>query len=121
MFENLKLVIARLKRKEKSEEEIRKDNEYDNKEIIYQGLEKALITQRAGKAGRFSNINLFSHKSVKYLFYIIAVIGAIFLSFYILHYYVGMDFGWLFTDAPVEETEDDWTDIARIGWEWIFL
>ena len=121
LFETVKLVIARLKRKEKSEDEIRKDSVYDNKDMVWQGLEKALMTQKAGKPGRFSNINLFSHKSVKYLFYIIAVIGAIFLSFYILHYYVGMDFGWLFTDAPVEEPDKDWTDIAKIGWEWIFL
>ncbi len=121
LFESIKLIIARLKRKEKSEDEIRKDSVFDNKSMVYQGLEMALITQKAGKPGRFSNINLFSHKSVKYLFYIIAVIGAIFLSFYILHYYVGMDFGWLFTDAPVEEPDKDWTDIARIGWEWIFL
>lgn len=118
LFETLKLVISRLKRKEKSEDDIRKDSVYDNKSMVYQGLEMALITQKAGKPSRFSNINLFSHKSIKYLFYIIAVVGAIFLAFYILHYYVGMDFGWLFNEVPSEEPDDDWTDIARIGWEW---
>ena len=114
LFETLKLVISRLKRKEKSEEETKKDNEYDNKDVVYQGLEKALITQKAGKPGRFSNINLFSHKSIKYLFYIIAVIGVIFISFYILHYYAGLDFGWLFNDIPIEpDPDEDWTGAAK--------
>lgn len=120
LFETLKLVISRLKRKEKSEEETKKDNEFDNKDMVYQGLEKALITQKAGKPGMFSNINLFSHKSVKYLFYIVGLISIVLLSFYILHYYVGMDFGWLFgIDPPPEDPDEDWTDIARIGWEWL--
>ena len=120
LFETLKLVIARLKRKEKSEGETKKDNDYDNKDIIWQGLDKALITQKAGKPGMFSNINLFSKASVRYLFFIIALISIVLLSFYVLHYYAGMDFGWLFGDVPpVEDGDDEWTDIARIGWEWL--
>jgi len=80
-----------------------------------------LITQRAGKPGRFSNINLFSHKSVKYVFYCIAALGVIFISLYILHYYVGLDFGWLFGDLPIEDLpdeEDDWTSAAKFVWMW---
>lgn len=120
LFETLKLVISRLKRKEKSEGETKKDNDFDNKDVIWQGLEKALITQKAGKPGRFSNIKLFSSKSIRYLFYIIALVSIVLLSFYVLHYYVGMDFGWLFGDVPiVEDPDEDWTDIARIGWEWL--
>ncbi|TES93545.1 MAG: hypothetical protein E3J87_02020 [Candidatus Cloacimonadota bacterium] len=117
LFETLKLVISRLKRKEKSEEEIRKDSVFDNKEMVWQGLEMALITGKAGKPGRFSNINLFSHKSIRYLFYIIGVLGALFIAFYILHYYVGLDFGWLFNEIP-EEIPEDWGDAAKIGFGW---
>lgn len=112
LFETLKLVISRLKRKEKSEEETRKDNEYDNKDVVYQGLEKALITQKAGKPSRFSNINLFSHKSIRYLFYIIGLLGTLFIIFYILHYYIGLDFGWLFTDIPIEEGDEEWASFV---------
>jgi len=121
LFETLKLVISRLKRKERSEEEIRRDHDFDNKDVVHQGLEKALITQRAGKPGRFSNINLFSHKSVKYVFYCIAALGVIFISLYILHYYVGLDIGWLFGDLPTDDIppeEDDWTSAAKFVWMW---
>jgi len=117
LFETNKLITARLKRKEKSEEELRNDMEYEIKDTIAKGLEKSLIVEKAGKGGFLRNINLFSHKSVKYLFYIVAVIGAVLLLLYILHYYAGINLGWLFPDlsggSPGNDTvtDDPWGNI----------
>ena len=120
LFEMVKLIVARLKRKEKSEDELRNDMEYEKKEAISRGLEKSLIVERSGKSGILRNINLFSKQSLKYLFYIVAVVGVVFLALYILHYYGGIDLGWLFSDIPGNETADDdpWGNIIRPLWEW---
>lgn len=121
LFETVKLVVARLKRKEKSEEELQNDMEYEKKETVARGLEKSLIIERSGRSGILKNINLFSKQSAKYLFYAVCVLGAFFLCFYLLHYYAGIDIGWLFGDTPGNETvpEDPWGNIISPLWEWI--
>lgn len=120
LFELVKLLVSRLKRKEKSTEEQQNDMEYEKKEAIARGLEKSLIVERAGRSGIFRNINLFSHKSVRYLFYIVGIIGTVLLLLYILHYYGGIDLGWLFSSVPGNETidEDPWGNIILPLWGW---
>lgn len=121
LFEMIKLITARLKRKEKSEEETRKDSVYDSKDMVHKGLEKSLITERAGKTGMLSRINLLSNRSVKYLFYIVAVLSISLLALYIVHYYGGINIGWLFPPPGLNETlpPDDWTGMWKPLWEWI--
>ena len=121
LFEMIKLIIARLKRKEKSVEEIRKDSVYDSKHMVHKGLEKSLIIESAGKPSRFGNINLFSHKSIKYLFYIAAILGFIFMAMYFIHYYGGIRLDWLFSDIAGNETVGDpWKPpIWNILWSWV--
>ena len=123
LFETNKLITARLKRKEKSEEELRNDMDYESKDTIARGLEKSLIIERAGKGGFLRNINLFSHKSVKYFSYAVAVVSVVLLLLYILHYYAGINLGWLFPDmsggSPGNETvTDPWGNIITPlrGW-----
>jgi hypothetical protein len=114
LFETNKLITARLKRKEKSEKEMYNDMQYESKDTIDKGLEKSLIIEKAGAGGFLRNINLFSHKSVKYLFYIVAVVGTVLLLLYVLHYYAGINLGWLFPDRmPGNETvtDDPWGNI----------
>jgi len=110
LFETVKLVVARLKRKEKSEEEFKNDMKWEIKDTINEGLQKSLITGKAGKGGILRNINLFSMRSVKYLFYIVCVIGAVFLCLYLIHFYGGINLDWLFPRPPVNETSptDPW-------------
>jgi hypothetical protein len=110
LFEMIKLTTARLKRKEKSEDEIRKDSVFDSKDMVHKGLEKVLLTERAGKPSMFGRINLFSNRSVKYLFYIISVIAIALLIGYFIHYYGGIRLDWLFSDIPGNETvtNPDW-------------
>jgi len=121
LFEIVKLIVARLKRKEKSTEEQENDMEYEKKETINRGLEKSLIVERAGKYGILRNIKLFSKQTAKYFFYGICVIGAIFLFLYLLHYYGGIDVGWMFGDTPGNETvtDDPWGNIISPLKEWI--
>lgn len=120
LFEIVKLIVARLKRKEKSTEELENDMEYEKKETINRGLEKSLIVERAGRGGIFKNINLFSHKSIRYLCYIVGIIGVVFLLLYILHYYAGINLGWAFGDLPGNNTitDDPWGNIIMPlrGW-----
>ena len=120
LFEMVKLIVARLKRKEKSEDELRNDMEYEKKETVSRGLEKSLIVERSGRSGILRNINLFSKQSAKYLFYAVCVLGAFFLCFYLLHYYAGIDIGWLFGDSPGNETvtDDPWGNIVVPLWKW---
>jgi hypothetical protein len=121
LFEIVKLIVARLKRKEKSTEELENDMEYEKKETINRGLEKSLIVERAGRSGIFRNINLFSHKSIRYLCYIVGIIGTVFLLLYILHFYGGINLGWAFGDLPGNETvtDDPWGNIISPLWEWV--
>ena len=120
LFETVKLVVARLKRKEKSEEELQNDMEYEKKETVARGLEKSLIIERSGRSGIFKNVNLFSKQTAKILFQVVCVLGAFFLFFYLLHYYGGIDVGWLFGDTPGNETVDDdpWGNIVVPLWKW---
>jgi len=120
LFELVKLITSRLKRKESSEDELRNDLEYEKKETIARGLEKSLIVERSGKSRLLRNINLFSRQSLKYLFYTVAVIAMVFLTLYLLHYYGGIDIGWAFGDTPGNETVTDgpWGNIVRPLWEW---
>lgn len=119
LFEMLKLVVARLKRKEKSEDERDDDMSWESKDTIAKGLEKSLIVEKSGKGGIFRNIHLLSNTAVKYLFYIICVVALVFLALYILHYYGGIDIGWLFGGGVGNETapDDRWGNIARPLWE----
>jgi hypothetical protein len=115
LFETQKLVVSRLKRKEKSEEARKEDSDYESKETINRGLEKSLIVERAGDGGRFRNIKLFSKQSMKMLFYCVCFIGVFFLVFYLLHYYAGIDVGWLFPEGTTPGndtvTDDPWGNI----------
>ena len=120
LLETNKLIVSQLDRKTKSEKELRQDMEWEIKDGIFKGLEKALIVERAGKGGIFRNINLFSRQSVKYLFYTVAIIAIVFLALYILNYYGGINLGWLFPDSGGNETvaDDPWGNIIQPLWEW---
>ena len=121
LFEMVKLIVARLKRKEKSEDELRNDMEYEKKETVARGLEKSLIVERSGKGGILRRINLFSKQSVRYLFYIVCVIALVLMVLYIVHYYGGVNIDWLFGDFGGNETVDNgdpWGNIVRPLWEW---
>jgi len=120
LLETNKLIVSQLDRKTQSEKELREDMEWEIKDGIFKGLEKALIVERAGKGGILRNINLFSRQSVKYLFYTVAAIAIVFLSLYILHYYGGIDLGWAFPDMPGNETvtDDPWGNIIQPLREW---
>lgn len=119
LFEMNKLVIARLKRKEKSEEDIRRDSVYDTKDMVHKGLEKSLIVERAGKTSPWSRINLFSKPAVKWACYIVGIIAIALVAIWAISYYGNIPMDWLFPPPAGNETTDDWGNILRIGWEWI--
>lgn len=104
LFELNKLVVGRLKRKEKSEKERQDDSDWEVKDTVAKAVEKSLIIETAGKGGMFRNIHLFSHKSVKYFFYFLGIIGICLTILYIVHYYGGINIGWLFDRMPTNGT-----------------
>ena len=91
MAESHKILAQNAAEQKQSREDIRKEESYKAKETVKQGLEKAALTGKAQRGdGAWGGIvNIVPKTALKYLFYIIGVIGLVYIANLILHIYAG--------------------------------
>ena len=91
MAESHKILAQNAAENKQSSEDVRKEEAYKAKETVKQGLEMAALTSKAQKGDGFwsGGVNIFSKAAVRYVFYILGMLFAVYIINLLLHVYAG--------------------------------